>query len=80
MEPEKPKRLKVIRDLHTHDEPFIVPLQLQLYLQVGRRTMEKWIENGQLPIYDFGDRLKRIRLADAIGFVDKHRLDVAKAS
>jgi excisionase family DNA binding protein len=69
-----------IRDLNTHDEPFVTPVQIARHLGVGRKQIAKWIDAGTLPAYRFGDRQWRIRLDDARSFVERSRVRVSTPS
>lgn len=46
-----------------HGEWLTVP-QACAQMQVGQRTLRRWIAEGQLPAYRMGDQLIRIRASD----------------
>lgn len=63
-----------IDSLDTYAEPHVSLRQLALYWQVDRRTLRKWIENGDLPATRLSTKVWRIRTHDAKVFESTARL------
>ena len=55
-----------IRDLRTHDAPFVTVAELAAYVRLTRRTIYNEIEAGELRVRRFGSRgMIRIPIAEA---------------
>jgi excisionase family DNA binding protein len=57
-----------IDSLDTYPEPHVSLRQLARYWQVDRRTVRKWIDNGQLPAIRLAPTVWRIKIEDARAF------------
>ena len=59
-----------IRDLRTHDAPFVTVAELAAYVRLARRTIYREIEAGELRVRRFGPRGNiRIPIAEARRYV-----------
>jgi excisionase family DNA binding protein len=64
----KPNGQIRVRDLASHDEPFVTTADLAEYWCVSKRHIHKQIEQGHLPAVRLGPRSLRISTDDAIEF------------
>jgi excisionase family DNA binding protein len=58
----------------------VTPEQLAEHLGVDIPTVRKWIDCGKLPAFQFGARQTRIKLSEAVVFVEKQRLRPAPSA
>lgn len=72
----KPRTLKPLVDLDTHDQPFVTVHQVCGFLQVEKRQVLKWIDCGLLAALRLpgGKGEWRIALSTLRGFVDQQHL------
>jgi excisionase family DNA binding protein len=59
-------------DLATHPRRYVSLVVAAEYLECDRRTLNGWIEQGKLAVYDFGARLK-IAIEDLRAFEQSAR-------
>lgn len=57
-----------VRDLSSHEDPFVTTADLADYWCVSRRQIHKQIEQGHLPAIRLGPRSLRVPTQDAIAF------------
>jgi excisionase family DNA binding protein len=57
-----------VRDLTSHEKPFVTTADLADYWGVSRRQIHKQIEQGDLPAVKLGPRSIRVATQDAIDF------------
>ena len=57
-----------VRDLASHEEPFVRPEQLAEYFGVSRRHIRKLIQSGNLKAVRFGPRSLRVPKQEALDF------------
>ncbi len=57
-----------IKDLRSHQEPYVTVAELAEHWLIGRKQIYKQIDAGTLAAIRLGPRLLRIRTADALAF------------
>lgn len=64
-----------IQDAATHPRRFVSLVVAAEYLEVDRKTLNIWLEEGKLTFIRHGEHRRRIEVSELVAFLDRQRVE-----